>query len=174
MNGMRSWRRTTAAPSGRISGGAAMSATSVATSRPSATPDRNSAEALSFSQSSSPLGLSARKTPSGPRNTRLSRSRNEPGSARTSTCCIRSARALDLLALTGGRPVRLGGGDLRLVGRIVLADAQEPQDAVPVHLEGDADRGDTAQQQLDDHAAAAGIEVRQDRSQGGHPPFRRE
>src|SRR5437773_7111683 len=40
-----------------------------------------------------------------------------------------------------------------------LADVQEPEDAAPPHLHGDGQRGDSAEDHLEEHAAAGRIDV---------------
>src|ERR671923_1676678 len=57
--------------------------------------------------------------------------------------------------------VGLGLGGLRLL----LADPEELKETSPVELGGHGDRGETARDDLQDHAPAAGIQIGED---GGH------
>src|SRR5919109_4418516 len=54
-------------------------------------------------------------------------------------------------------PARRSASFARL--RLGLADPQQPQEPAPVELGRDADGGDPAHQQLDEHAPGAGIQV---------------
>ena len=61
-------------------------------------------------------------------------------------------------------PVRL---ERTQFGLVVLADAQQPQQAIPVHLQRDGGSGHAADQQLREQAPGAGIEVAEEGEGGG-------
>src|ERR1044072_7024182 len=101
----------------------------------------NAPDVLRAVQSSSPRALSARKTSPSHTNTRLSGSRNDPGTAR-------------IMALTAGSERRAGAGVL-----VLATDAKEAQGAAPPELDRDERRRGSTGDSLHDAAAGACVEV---------------
>src|SRR5919204_515032 len=139
MNGTTSCSRTPAAP-----GSATSSASRVPTSLPSSTSSPKSGEAENTRHSARPRSLSRRRMRPSTLTTRLSGSRNEPG----------SRAALVTSASVNPADASAGGG---LVLR--LLDAEEPAQALPVHLRHHARRRDAARDRLEQEAPAAGVDV---------------
>src|SRR5918999_4840638 len=110
-------------------------------SLPSASARGKSSVAASASQSASPRVLRVRRTASSVITTRLSGSRKEPG----------STRAVVTVAPSGG------GTSLRFV--VATAKAEETDEPGPEDLQADGGGGDAAQDDLEQHAARAGVDV---------------
>src|ERR671931_2035311 len=142
---MTSCSRTAATPSCRPGSAGTSAASRVPTSFPSPTSSAKSGEDEKARQSARPRSLRSRRMRPSALKTRLSGSRNEPG----------SRAALVMSASVNLAERSAGGGALVLR----LLDVEEPAQALPVHLRHHARRGHTARDRLEQEAPAAGVDV---------------